>query len=91
MSTRRRMPPAQPVEPAILCLKSLRDATPAQKWRARRDTVILIAAHKGVSQRVLADVFHLPRSRIAAIIKTMRAKFAHVDPHKSLKGNGAIY
>jgi hypothetical protein len=41
-----------------------------KKWRFRRDLVIYLA-HKrnGLSQRFLADVFDLPRSRIAVIIQ----------------------
>lgn len=42
--------------------------TPAQRWRFRRDVVIYVAHQAGISQRVLADVFDLPRSRIAVVI-----------------------
>jgi hypothetical protein len=42
--------------------------TSGQKRRFRRDTVIQIAATSGVSGRILAEVFNLPRSRIAAIL-----------------------
>jgi uncharacterized protein YcaQ len=50
------------------------DATPGQRWRFRRNLVIAHAAKSGVfSQRFLADVFDLPRSRIAAIIAEVEA------------------
>jgi len=45
------------------------NASIGRRWRFRRDLVIYISSRNGVSQRVLADVFDLPRSRIAAIIK----------------------
>jgi hypothetical protein len=41
--------------------------TAGQAKRLRRDLVIQIAHDAGISQRVLAGVFDLPRSRIAAI------------------------
>lgn len=44
-----------------------------RRWRLRRNLVIYIASQQGVSQRMLADVFDLPHSRIAAIIKELRA------------------
>jgi hypothetical protein len=44
------------------------DATPGQRWRFRRNLVIYIAARSGLSQRLLADVFDLRRSRIGEII-----------------------
>jgi hypothetical protein len=43
--------------------------TPGQRWRFRRNLVIYVAHRQGFSQVVLADVFDLPRSRIAEIIK----------------------
>jgi hypothetical protein len=49
------------------------DQTSAKAWRSRRDCVIYIAARAGISQRWLADVFDLPRSRIAVIIKQVGA------------------
>jgi hypothetical protein len=48
--------------------------SPAARWRLHRDLVILIANRAGVSQRVLADVFDLPRSRIAVIIKMIKQR-----------------
>jgi len=45
------------------------NASLGRRWRFRRDLVIYVASRSGVSQRLLADVFDLPRSRIAAIIK----------------------
>jgi hypothetical protein len=47
--------------------------TPSQRWRFRRDLVILAAWRGGVSQRTLSDVFDLARSRIATIIERMNA------------------
>ncbi len=44
-------------------------ATVGKRWRFRRNLVIYVAFKNGFSQRVLADVFDLPRSRISAIIK----------------------
>ena len=45
------------------------NATNGQRWRFRRNLVIYLAHRNGLSQRLLADVFDLPKSRIAAIIK----------------------
>jgi hypothetical protein len=44
------------------------NSSPGRRWRFRRDMVIYHAHSGGFSQRVLADVFDLPRSRIGAII-----------------------
>lgn len=46
-----------------------------QRWRDKRDRVIYLTATHGASQRLLADVFDLSRSRIAAILKAMRLKY----------------
>ncbi len=55
------------------------NATPGRRWRFRRDLVIYLAhRHNGLSHRFLADVFDLPRSRIAAIIRGFR-KFEAID------------
>jgi hypothetical protein len=40
-----------------------------KRWKFRRNFVIFVAHRNGFSQRLLADVFDLPRSRIASIIK----------------------
>lgn len=48
--------------------------TPGRRWRLRRDLVIATAHKAGISQRFLADVFDLPRSRIAAIIKAIHER-----------------
>jgi hypothetical protein len=48
--------------------------SPGRRWRFRRDLVIFVAAREGFSQRVLAEVFDLPRSRVAAIIKAVKEK-----------------
>lgn len=43
--------------------------TAGQRWRFRRNLVIWVAHRRGgVSQRVLADVFDLARSRVKAIL-----------------------
>lgn len=44
-------------------------ATVGMRWRFRRNLVIYVAFKNGFSQRALSDVFDLPRSRIASIIK----------------------
>ena len=45
------------------------NASAGKRWRFRRNAVIYVAHRNGLSQRLLADVFDLPRSRIAAIVK----------------------
>jgi len=52
------------------------NATEGQRWRLRRNLVIAIAARAGIPQRHIADVFDLPRSRIAAIV----AEIASLGP-----------
>lgn len=52
------------------------DASTGRRWRFRRNLVIFIASQHGASHRLLADVFDLPHSRIAAIIKELRAEHA---------------
>lgn len=54
-------------EPTLPMLPS--NATVGKRWRFRRNVVIFVAHRSGISQRMLADVFDLPRSRIATIIK----------------------
>lgn len=49
------------------------NASVGKRWRFRRNMVIYVAHRNGLSQRLLADVFDLPRSRIAAIIREFRA------------------
>lgn len=51
------------------------NASVGRRWKFRRNLVIYIASQQGVSQRLLADVFDLPHSRIAAIIKEFRTKY----------------
>jgi hypothetical protein len=53
------------------------NASLGRRWRFRRDLVIYISSRNGVSQRLLADVFDLPRSRVAAIIKDFGALCGH--------------
>lgn len=52
-----------------------RRATVGQRWKLRRNLVIYIASQHGASQRMLADVFDLPHSRIAAILKELRQQY----------------
>ncbi len=62
------LPMSKPALPA--------NASVGQRWKFRRNLVIFIASRNGASQRLLADVFDLPHSRIAAIVKEFRAKYA---------------
>ena len=48
------------------------NASVGKRWRFRRNAVIYVAHRGGLSQRLLADVFDLPRSRIADIIRDFR-------------------
>jgi hypothetical protein len=50
------------------------NASLGRRWRFRRDLVIYVSSRSGISQRLLADVFDLPRSRIASIIKGLDAR-----------------
>ena len=43
-----------------------------QRWKLRRNGVIWVCLGAGVTQRILADVFDLPHSRVAAIAKEYR-------------------
>jgi hypothetical protein len=44
-------------------------ASVGQRWRFRRNIVIHVAARAGLTQRLLAEVFDLHRSRISTILK----------------------
>ena len=56
------------------------DASPGRRWRFRRDLVIYLAHRQnGLSQRMLADVFDLPRSRIGEIIANFQQHDRSVD------------
>jgi hypothetical protein len=57
-----RLPDAPPLPP--------RFGSAGKRWRFRRDTVIYLAHRAGISQRVLADVFDLTRSRVSRIVQT---------------------
>jgi hypothetical protein len=59
------LPSAPPIPP---------NASVGKRWKFRRNLVIFVAHRNGLSQRFLADVFDLPRSRIAAIIQ----EFGHL-------------
>ena len=64
-------------EAAPLVIPSLpKTASVGRRWKFRRNLVIFVAHRGGVSQRLLGDVFDLPHSRIAAIIKEFREKYA---------------
>lgn len=47
-------------------------ASAGKRWRFRRNLVIYVAHRQGLSQRLLAEVFDLPRSRIAEILDELR-------------------
>lgn len=65
------------VESAAVSMTAMPEsASIGRRWKFRRNLVIFIASQNGVSQRLLADVFDLPHSRIAAIIKEFRTKYA---------------
>jgi hypothetical protein len=65
------------VESAPFSMPALpENASVGRRWKFRRNLVIYIASQNGASQRLLADVFDLPHSRIAAIIKEFRTKYA---------------
>jgi hypothetical protein len=65
---------------------SPRPRTSGQRWKARRDLVIVIASANGASQRLLGDVFDLPHSRICAILKKHRARYPRLArPAGSIK------
>jgi hypothetical protein len=65
------------VESAPFSMPALpEDASVGRRWKFRRNLVIYIANRNGASQRLLADVFDLPHSRIAAIVKEFRTKYA---------------
>jgi len=53
-------------------------ASIGKRWRFRRNLVIYVAYRQGLSQRLLADVFDLPRSRIADIVR----EFRELDPNR---------
>lgn len=57
------LPAAPPLSPG---------STPGRRWRFRRNLVIYVAHRQGLSQRLLAEVFDLPRSRIAEILAEFR-------------------
>jgi hypothetical protein len=52
------------------------NASVGRRWKLRRNLVIYLANQHGASQRLLGDVFDLPHSRISAIIKEFREKYA---------------
>jgi hypothetical protein len=50
-----------------------------KRWRFRRNLVIAVAHRSGLSQRLLADVFDLPRSTVSSIIKDFESYRSHID------------
>jgi transposase len=52
-------------------------STPGQRWRYRRNRLIYLAHRQGLSQRFIADVFDLPRSRVGEIIKEISGDEKH--------------
>jgi hypothetical protein len=46
-----------------------------RRWKFRRNVLIYFASQHGFPQAYLADVFDLPRSRIAAILKEFRDQY----------------
>ena len=52
------------------------NASVGRRWKLRRNLVIYLANQHGASQRLLGDVFDLPHSRISAIVKEFREKYA---------------
>jgi hypothetical protein len=61
-SEAKPLPDAPPLPP---------DASSGKRWRFRRNLVIYVAHRAGLSQRLLADVFDLPRSHIGSIIRDL--------------------
>lgn len=62
------------------------DPTPLQKWRFRRNLVIYLAhTRNGLSQRLLADVFGLPRSTVQEILAKF-PPFPRENPRSSPHG-----
>ena len=49
------------------------NASVGKRWRFRRNLVIFVAHRHGLSQRLLADVFDLPRSTVSSVIKEFAA------------------
>ena len=64
--------------------KAAKRVSVGRRWKLRRNLVIYIANQQGVSQRMLADVFDLPHSRIAAILKEFRTNYGQ-SPRRPLE------
>ncbi len=56
------------------------NASVGKRWRFRRDLVIYISSRNRVPQRWLAEVFDLPHSRIASIVKNFDARYGETAP-----------
>lgn len=64
------------------------NATVGRRWRFQRDLVIYLAHRRnGLSQRLLAEVFDLPRSRISTIIQEFPARIGHAVDLPGLDGS----
>lgn len=86
MNAKRRRDQSPPL-PRITAEPPLApNASAGKRWRFRRNLVIYVAHRQGLSQRLLADVFDLPRSRIAAILQ----EYGRFDPAVDDTA-GAIY
>lgn len=57
--------------------------TPGQRERSERDFVLAAAAQAGLSERMLARVFGLPRSRVHAIVSEVRAAWEELRAHEA--------
>ena len=69
-----RRPPSRP-RPGSAEGPPGKSVSVGRRWKLRRNLVIYIASQHGASQRLLADVFDLPHSRIAAILKELRSQY----------------
>ena len=67
--TKRRRHPAPIAETSKAPLPALPPhVSVGRRWKFRRDLVIYVAHRSGLSQRLLADVFDLPRSTVQSIL-----------------------
>ena len=74
MASNVRLTKVTPITRSMATLPT--NASVGRRWKFRRNLVIYIASQNGVSQRMLADVFDLPHSRIAAIIRELRTQYS---------------
>jgi hypothetical protein len=57
--------------------------TRGQRERSERDFVIALAAKNGLSERLLARVFGLPRSRVHTIVAEVKAAWDELRAHEA--------